>query len=160
MSQLRQGKNIAFLAFFNFQNNNNMHTVYLSLGSNLGNRKRLLHDAIGMIGEQVGCVERESSFIETEPWGFASPNKFLNCCVKVLTFLSPHQLLETTQHIEREMGRTQKSVDGQYHDRVIDIDILLYDRVSVNDDDLVIPHPLMHERPFVMVPLREINEDV
>ena len=94
-----------------------MHTVYLSLGSNLGNRKRLLHDAIGMIGEQVGCVERE-------------------------------------------MGRTQKSVDGQYHDRVIDIDILLYDRVSVNDDDLVIPHPLMHERPFVMVPLREINEDV
>ena len=124
MSQLRQGKNIAFLAFFNFQNNNNMHTVYLSLGSNLGNRKRLLHDAIGMIGEQVGCVERESSFIETEPWG------------------------------------TQKSVDGQYHDRVIDIDILLYDRVSVNDDDLVIPHPLMHERPFVMVPLREINEDV
>lgn len=160
MSQLRQGKNIAFLAFFNFQNNNNMHTVYLSLGSNLGNRKRLLHDAIGMIGEQVGCVERESSFIETEPWGFASLNKFLNCCVKVLTSLSPHQLLETTQHIEREMGRTQKSVDGQYHDRVIDIDILLYDRVSVNDDDLVIPHPLMHERPFVMVPLREINEDV
>ena len=84
-----------------------MHTVYLSLGSNLGNRKRLLHDAIGMIGKQVGCVERESSFIETEPWGFASPNKFLNCCVKVLTSLSPHQLLETTQHIEREMGRTQ-----------------------------------------------------
>ena len=111
-----------------------MHTVYLSLGSNLGNRKRLLHDAIGMIGEQVGCVERESSFIETEPWGFASPNKFLNCCVKVLTSLSPHQLLETTQHIECEMGRTQKSVDGQYHDRVIDIDILLYDRVSVNDE--------------------------
>ena len=80
--------------------------------------------------------------------------------MKVLTSLSPHQLLETTQQIEREMGRTQKSVDGQYHDRVIDIDILLYDRVSVNDDDLVIPHPLMHERPFVMVPLREINDDV
>lgn len=133
-----------------------MHTVYLSLGSNLGNRKRLLREAIALVGSDVGCVERESSFIETEPWGFSSPNKFLNCCVKVVTALAPRQLLEATQRIERELGRTMKSEDGVYHDRVIDIDILLYDDITVDEPDLKIPHPLMGERDFVMVPLREI----
>ena len=133
-----------------------MHTVYLSLGSNLGNRKRLLREAIALVGSDVGCVERESSFIETEPWGFSSPNKFLNCCVKVVTALAPRQLLEATQRIERELGRTMKSEDGVYHDRVIDIDILLYDDIAVDEPDLKIPHPLMGERDFVMVPLREI----
>ena len=133
-----------------------MHTVYLSLGSNLGNRKRLLREAIALISSDVGCVECESSFIETEPWGFSSPNKFLNCCVKVVTALAPRQLLEATQRIERELGRTMKSEDGVYHDRVIDIDILLYDDITVDEPDLKIPHPLMGERDFVMVPLREI----
>lgn len=133
-----------------------MHTVYLSLGSNLGNRKRLLREAIALISSDVGCVERESSFIETEPWGFSSPNKFLNCCVKVMTALAPRQLLGATQRIERELGRTMKSEDGVYHDRVIDIDILLYDDLTVDEPDLKIPHPLMGERDFVMVPLREI----
>lgn len=133
-----------------------MHTVFLSLGSNIGNRKRLLHEAIALIGSAVGRVERESSFLETEPWGFSSPNKFLNCCVKVMTPLAPRQLLEATQRIERELGRTVKSEDGVYHDRVIDIDILLYDDLTVDEPDLKIPHPLMRERDFVMVPLREI----
>ena len=133
-----------------------MHTVYLSLGSNLGNRKRLLREAIALISSDVGCVERESSFIETEPWGFSSPNKFLNCCVKVMTALAPRQLLGATQRIERELGRTMKSEYGVYHDRVIDIDILLYDDLTVDEPDLKIPHPLMGERDFVMVPLREI----
>ena len=131
-----------------------MHTVYLSLGSNLGDRKATMRRAIGLLNERAGSVDRQSSFIETEPWGFESTNKFLNMCVRLLTTLSPEQLLLATKQIERELGRTQKSVNGQYHDRPIDIDILMYDDVHLDSDDLTLPH--MQEREFVMKPLREI----
>lgn len=133
-----------------------MHTVYLSLGSNLGDRKATMRRAIGLLNERAGSVDRQSSFIETEPWGFESTNKFLNMCVRLLTTLSPEQLLLATKQIERELGRTQKSVNGQYHDRSIDIDILMYDDVHIDSDDLTLPHPHMQEREFVMKPLREI----
>lgn len=133
-----------------------MHHVYLSLGTNLGNRKRNIHEAIEKIGELIGTVERQSTLYETKPWGFSSPNDFINVCVLVQTVMAPRQLLEATQHIEQEMGRTLKSVNGEYHDRIIDIDILLYDNLKVDEPDLKIPHPLMEERDFVMVPLREI----
>ena len=133
-----------------------MYKVYLSLGTNLGNRKRNIREAIDKIGEQIGVVERQSALYETKPWGFSSPNDFINACVLVDTMLAPHQLLEATQQIEQEMGRIGKSVNGEYHDRIIDIDILLYDDIKVNEPDLVIPHPLMEEREFVMVPLKEI----
>lgn len=133
-----------------------MHTVYLSLGSNLGDRKATMRRAIGLLNERAGSVDRQSSFIETEPWGFESTNKFLNMCVRLLTTLSPEQLLLATKQIERELGRTQKSVNGQYHDRPIDIDILMYDNVHIDSDDLMLPHPHMQEREFVMKPLREI----
>lgn len=133
-----------------------MHTVYLSLGSNLGDRKATMRRAIGLLNERAGSVDRQSSFIETEPWGFESTNKFLNMCVRLLTTLSPEQLLMATKQIERELGRTQKSVNGQYHDRPIDIDILMYDDVHFDSDDLTLPHPHMQEREFVMKPLREI----
>lgn len=133
-----------------------MHHVYLSLGTNLGNRKRNIHEAIEKIGELIGTVERQSTLYETKPWGFSSPNDFINACVLVQTVMAPRQLLEATQHIEQEMGRTLKSVNGEYHDRIIDIDILLYDDLKVDEPDLKIPHPLMEERDFVMVPLREI----
>ena len=125
-----------------------MHKVYLSLGTNLGNRKRNIREAIEKIGELIGVVERQSALYETKPWGFSSPNDFINACVLVDTVLAPRQLLE--------MGRIGKSVNGEYHDRIIDIDILLYDDIKVNEPDLVIPHPLMEEREFVMVPLKEI----
>lgn len=133
-----------------------MHTVYLSLGSNLGDRKATMRRAIGLLNERAGSVDRQSSFIETEPWGFESTNKFLNMCVRLLTTLSPEQLLMATKQIERELGRTQKSVSGQYHDRPIDIDILMYDDVHIDSNDLTLPHPHMQEREFVMKPLREI----
>lgn len=133
-----------------------MHTVYLSLGSNLSDRKATMRRAIGLLNERAGSVDRQSSFIETEPWGFESTNKFLNMCVRLLTTLSPEQLLLATKQIERELGRTQKSVNGQYHDRPIDIDILMYDDVHIDSDDLTLPHPHMQEREFVMKPLREI----
>lgn len=129
---------------------------YLSLGTNLGDRERNLREAIRLIGERAGEVIAVSSFIETEPWGFSSTNVFMNACVKVKTTLEPQQLLRETQKIERELGRTTKSKDGIYHDRIIDIDILLYGDITVNERNLTIPHPLMHERDFVMIPLKEI----
>ncbi|WP_456102840.1 2-amino-4-hydroxy-6-hydroxymethyldihydropteridine diphosphokinase [Prevotella sp.] len=136
-----------------------MHIVYLSLGTNLGNRKAIMYEAITLIGEKIGTVIRQSSFHETEPWGFESPNLFLNACVCVSTSLAPRQLLEATQAIEKNMGRVQKSIDAQYTDRIIDIDILLYDKLNIDEPDLVIPHPLMDKREFVMVPLKEIWKD-
>ena len=99
---------------------------------------------------------RQSSLIETEPWGFSSPNMFLNACVCCQTTLEPRQVLRVAQAIEKELGRTGKTVDGDYCDRVIDIDILLYDDVHIDEPDLKIPHPLMHQRDFVMTPLKEI----
>ncbi len=135
-----------------------MHKVYLGLGTNLGNRKRNIREAIEKIEEQIGNVVRQSALYETKPWGFSSPNDFINACILVETPLAPQQLLETTQHIERQMGRTGKSINGEYQDRIIDIDILLYDDLHVNQPDLQIPHPLMEQRDFVMTPLKEIME--
>ncbi len=133
-----------------------MHTVYLGLGTNLGDRRRNIEDAVRLLGERVGTVVRLSSLHETAPWGFSSANMFVNAAVCVDTRLTPRGVLEATQAIERDMGRTVKSVDGQYHDRLIDIDILLYDDLHIDEPDLKIPHPLMHEREFVMLPLGEI----
>ena len=133
-----------------------IHTAYLSLGSNLGDRHATMRRAIDLLGREVGTVDRQSSMLETEPWGFQSANKFLNMCVRVLTPLSPQQLLSATQGIERALGRMSKSVDRHYHDRPIDIDILMYDDLHINTPELTLPHPLMQERDFVMIPLREI----
>jgi len=133
-----------------------VHTVYLGLGSNLGDKEHTLRRAVALIEARIGCVVRMSALHETAPWGFASANMFVNAAVCVETLLSPRELLAATQDIEREMGRTVKSVDGQYHDRTIDIDILLYDDIRVDEPDLKIPHPLMYERDFVMIPLKEI----
>ncbi len=134
----------------------NSHIAYLSLGSNLGDRHATMQSAILLLGKQAGSVDRVSSAIETEPWGFKSANKFLNMCVRITTTLSPEQLLVTTKNIELQLGRTTKSVNGQYHDRPIDIDILTYDDLHINTPSLTLPHPHMHERDFVMIPLREI----
>ena len=133
-----------------------MHEVYLSLGTNLGNRKRNIREAIDKIGEQIGVVERQSALYETKPWGYSSLNDFVNSCVMVLTAMAPRQVLEVTQRIEQEMGRTLKSVNGEYHDRIIDIDILMIDDLVIDEPDFKVPHPLMEERDFVMTPLKEI----
>lgn len=132
--------------------------LYLSLGSNMGDRAENLHRAIALIGERIGTVQRVSSFIETEPWGFHSEHPFLNAACMVRTTLSPLRCLRETQKIERELGRTQKSKDGVYHDRSIDIDLLLYGDLKLSTPKLTIPHPRMYERDFVMIPLREIME--
>ena len=133
-----------------------MYHVYLSLGTNLGNRKRNIREAIEKIEEQIGVVKRQSTLYETKPWGYSSPNDFINACVLVFTPMAPRQVLEAAQKIEREMGRTLKSVDGEYHDRIIDIDILMIDDLVIDEPDFKVPHPLMEERDFVMKPLKEI----
>ena len=133
-----------------------MYKVYLSLGTNLGTRKRNIREAIDKIGEQIGVVKRQSALYETEPWGYSSPNHYINACVLVLTAMAPRQVLEATQRIEQEMGRILKSVNGEYHDRIIDIDILMIDDLVIDEPDFKIPHPLMEERDFVMKPLKEI----
>lgn len=132
------------------------HMVYLGLGTNLGDKQKNLNDAIRMLGNQVGEVEKVSSVIETEPEGFKSDNMFLNAVVKVRTTLSPFELLDITQDVEKSLGRKEKSSNGIYHDRVIDIDILLYDDINISTPRLVIPHPRMTQREFVMTPLTEI----
>ena len=139
-------------------------TLYLSLGSNMGDRRALLDEAVRMIGERVGEVGAVSGYWETEPWGFVSEYPFLNAAVRVETSLSPWEVLSITQGIERELGRTQKSVGGVYHDRTIDIDLLMMGDIEMDEEAIVggriqrltLQHPLMREREFVMVPLREV----
>ena len=134
------------------------HSVYLGLGSNLGDKEDNIRKAIELIGLRVGLVARQSSLITTEPWGFESDNQFVNAAVLCMTELSPREVLRATQKIEREMGRSNKSMGGNYSVRIIDIDILLYDELRVDEPDLQIPHPLMLKREFVMRPLREIRD--
>lgn len=135
---------------------NIMHRLYIGLGSNLGNRKALIDEALRLLDLRVGHVERISSFYETEPWGFQSPHPFLNAAALVMTRLTPEECLTVTQRIEQQLGRTRKSTDGQYHDRTIDIDLLHYDDLHMRTAELTLPHPLIEEREFVKRPLRDI----
>ena len=115
-----------------------MHKVYLSLGSNIGNRRETILKAIEKIKELVGNVDCQSALYETEPWGFSSENMFINAAVRCITELTPRQVLETTQRIECELGRVHKSINAEYQDRIIDIDILLYDDCHIDEPDLKI----------------------
>lgn len=137
-----------------------MATVYLGLGTNLGNKEANLRTAIYKLQERIGKQVSLSSFYETAPWGFESDHSFLNAAIGLETSLSPIEILHITQEIEKELGRTQKSVNGSYSDRLIDIDILLYDTLVLQTPELTIPHPLMTERDFVMKPLIEIAGNV
>ena len=139
--------------------NLNTHTVYLGLGTNLGDKETNLRMAVEEIGKRVGEITSLSAFHTSEPWGFQSENSFLNAVCCVSTELTPIDVLHITQEIERELGRLKKSVNGIYSDRMIDIDILLYDDLHIQTPELTIPHPLMRERDFVIIPLREIAPD-
>lgn len=137
-----------------------MATVYLGLGTNLGDKEANLRTAIHKLQERIGKQVSLSSFYETAPWGFESDHSFLNAAIGLETSLSPIEILHITQEIEKELGRTKKSVNGSYSDRLIDIDILLYDTLVLQTPELTIPHPLMTERDFVMNPLIEIAGNV
>lgn len=137
-----------------------MATVYLGLGTNLGDKEANLRTAIYKLQKRIGKQVSLSSFYETAPWGFESDHSFLNAAIGLETILSPIEILHITQEIEKELGRTKKSVNGSYSDRLIDIDILLYDNLVLQTPELTIPHPLMTERDFVMKPLIEIAGNV
>ena len=132
-----------------------MALVYLGLGTNLGDKERNLNNAILKISQDIGKVICQSSFYASKPWGFESENDFLNAVILAETNMSPLELLAKTQEIELELGRTVKSTNG-YADRVIDIDILLFDNEIIDIPELKIPHPLITERDFVYIPLLEI----
>ncbi len=137
-----------------------MTEVYLGLGSNLGNKSEHLRMAVKHIEKRVGQCVALSSFYVTEAWGFSSEHSFLNAVVCVRTLLTAKEVLAVTQHIEREMGRAVKSQAGVYADRVIDIDILLYGDEVLTTDELILPHPLLEQREFVLTPLCEIAPDL
>ena len=135
-------------------------TLYLGLGTNQGNKEMNMTRAIELLSLAFGQCTAKSALIETEPWGFNSNNTFLNCCIAFYTALQPQQILDTTERIERELGRTTKSTGGTYHDRIIDIDILLYGSETISTERLTIPHPLMHQRLFVLQPLAQIADNI
>ena len=123
--------------------------VYLGLGSNLGNKERIVRKAIDKVGERVGAVVAVSSFYKTAPWGYQSVHTFCNAAIAVDTDLSPEEVLFTVQEIERELGsKKHREGDGSYVDRLIDIDLLDYDGLVLDTHSLVLPHPYMHKRTF------------
>ena len=141
--------------------------IYFGIGTNLGNREENLRKAVELLHERVGECIACSSVYRSAPQGFVSENEFANIVAVCETDYSPEQVLLITQTIEREMGRTQKSVNGIYHDRVIDIDLLQayipdYDSrfgipIEYKSETLTLPHPRMTERDFVMIPLHEVE---
>ena len=137
-----------------------MPKLYLSLGSNEGDRELLLRSAIDAIGQLIGPVDGISPFVETEPWGFESPHPFVNVALSVETSLPAMDVLERTQSIERQLGRRRKSIAGRYEDRPIDIDLLLYGDLVLTSERLTLPHPLLPERLFVLEPLAEIAPQI
>ena len=137
-----------------------MAIVYLSLGSNKGDRIGFVQQATSLLNgyENINVVQ-SSSLYETEPWGVESDNWFVNAVIQVSTSLSPRTLLSQCQKIENVLGRNREK-EGRYGDRNIDIDILLYDNLTVSEKDLIIPHAHFHERAFTLVPMLEIAPDV
>ena len=138
--------------------------IYFGIGSNLGNREANLLRAIELLHERVGECVACSSVYRSAPQGFVSDNEFANMVAVCQTVHSPEEVLLITQQIEREMGRTEKSVHGIYHDRVIDIDLLQARGDEANEairrsgESLTLPHPRMQERDFVMIPLHEVEQ--
>ena len=130
---------------------------YLGIGTNIGAKETNIENAVQRLAE-IGTIRRRSSNFYSEPWGFVSENSFLNIVISIDTHLNPFELLEYTQKVERELGRSKKSINGVYSDRIIDIDILLYNGEDIHTETLQIPHPLIEARDFVRIPLEEIKE--
>jgi 2-amino-4-hydroxy-6-hydroxymethyldihydropteridine diphosphokinase len=130
-------------------------TVYLGLGTNLGDKKNNLKNALNALLNKLGNPVKVSSIYYSKPWGFDSPNSFFNIVVSYKTLVNPQQLLSICMNIESKLGRKRKDV-AKYESRTIDIDILLFGDLVVNNKNLKIPHPLIKERLFVLEPLLEI----
>ena len=136
--------------------NKKRHVAYIAIGSNIGNKEENLNNAIKKINETEGIkVSKISSFIKTEPWGNENQDEFLNGALKLETYLTPKELMSELLRIESELGRVREIKWGP---RVIDLDIILFDDIISNDEFVIIPHPLMHLRDFVLKPLNEIAQ--
>lgn len=133
-----------------------MHTYYLHLGSNKGDRTSYLSNAIKQITAKIGQVTDQSAIYQTEPWGKKDQDEFLNMAIKVESNLAPEDALNAAKKIETDMGSAKK---GKWGPRIIDIDILYCDDLIMEKDNLVIPHPHIYERNFVLIPLMEIAGD-
>jgi 2-amino-4-hydroxy-6-hydroxymethyldihydropteridine diphosphokinase len=132
-----------------------VRTTYISLGSNQGNKLEHLQKAIDLISEKVGAIHKVSSIYKTKSWGFDGDD-FFNCCVEASTNLNPETLLKTLLEIEESLGRVRTN-SNEYSGRSIDLDILLFDDEIIFSPNLIVPHPRMLERKFVLVPLTEIT---
>ena len=137
-----------------------VNVAFLSLGSNLGDRESQITQAIEAMSAHNINLIGNSSFFYSEPMGFDSENHFCNICIKVTTTLEPLVLLHRLKSIEQEFGRTKKSINQVYEDRVIDIDLIFYNKISLESPELTLPHPEWNKRPFVYWPLLELVESL
>ena len=133
-----------------------IENIFLGLGSNQGDRELNLKNSIKLLNSRVGKVLNSSGIYESEPWGVKNQNYFLNQIIEIETHIDPNDLLNICKNIEYDMGRKPGIKWGK---RVIDIDILYYQSKVINQKKLIIPHKLMHERKFVMIPLNDLNEN-
>lgn len=136
-----------------------MAIVYLSLGSNKGDRIGYVQQATSLLGAVEGInIIRTSAFYETEPWNMVSDTWFVNAVIEVKTTLTPEKLLSECQRIEKQLGRERTNEDA-YDDRTIDIDILFYNKDIINEENLIVPHKYMHLRAFTLVPMLELASE-
>jgi 2-amino-4-hydroxy-6-hydroxymethyldihydropteridine diphosphokinase len=136
------------------------HRIFLGLGSNLGDKEKNIEEAYRLIEERIGKIVSKSAFYVTRPEGFQSENWFVNTVCEVVSDMPIDEAFAITQTIEKQLGRTGKSINGKYADRVIDIDMLMVDNCIIDTPELTVPHPRMHLRRFVLVPFAEIAPDV
>lgn len=148
-----QCKNSKFITFVHMK-----VPVYIGFGSNMGDSIELIEHAYDLVQDRLGEITDRSSFYESEPWGFEADRNFVNSVVQVKTTLSPHEVLNKILDIENELGRVRTEKKG-YSSRSIDLDIIDYNGLIINEESLTVPHPFLHVRSFVLVPLREIDSD-
>ena len=135
-------------------------SVFVLLGSNLGDREHIVNQACKMIGERCGKIVAESSLYESEPWGFQSEHWFLNQVVEVQTQLSPDEMMRQLLEIEKELGRDRSTPHEGYVSRPMDLDILYWgEDLLVESQHVIVPHPRLHQRRFTLLPLCDIAPD-
>lgn len=135
-----------------------MHKVYLGIGGNIGNKHNNFEKVLKIIEKELGTIIKKSSIYETPPWGFETKDNFWNQIILIDTTLSPQELLHSIQNIEKQFCRKRKDIG--YNSREMDIDILYFDDIFIDTETLIIPHPKMELRKFVLVPLNEIAPDL
>lgn len=129
--------------------------IVLSIGTNQGDKLENIVHCIQLIKEKIGMVTQVSKIYQTPSWGFES-DPFFNCALEVMSQQTPNEILESALSIEQEMGRTRTGIEG-YQSRIIDIDLILYGDTVIESEKLTLPHPLLQERKFVLLPLADLN---